>query len=645
MTQLKALFSPIKIGKLELKNRLVMAPMALHYANDKGMLSDRQITYYAARARGGVGLIISESNYVTPDGRGGVKRLGLYEDQMIPDHQRLTNAIHEAGSMIFAQLHHGGATISPAAIGQIPVAPSATPLMTKGEPFIGIIPRRLSKEEIKEIIIAFGEAGRRAKEANFDGVQVLAGHGYLINEFLSPHNNRRNDSYGGSKENRIRILVEIVAAIRERVGSDYPISIRLTGREFIPDGYGLDFTCWLVEQLEESVDEFSIAGGTYDERDWMVSPMRVPEGYQINQAVKVKEATCVPVSIVGRITDPVMADQVIEQGQADLVYMGRALIADPELPNKAKEGKLEEIRPCIGCNRGCIDRLFKGLDVRCTVNPDVGQETEAMIYPAGMPKKVLVVGGGPAGMEAARSTALRGHQVTLIEQSAELGGKLGVASKPPFRQSIDKFRSYQEIQLDKVGVEVKLKTEATPRLIEELAPDVVVIATGAKSIQPDITGVGLECVATAEDVLNGLSKPGHKVVIMGAGIIGLETAEYLAETGRQVTVIEITGNIAGDEEAISKKMLLLRLNDLGVRIYVNCKITNITSQGVSIIRLSREEVLPADTVVLAVGYRPNRDLFTKLNVDNREVYLIGDSKEARNIMEAVNDGALIGRQI
>lgn len=645
MEQLTALFTPVKIGQLELKNRLVMAPMALHYADAKGMLTDRQLTYYTARARGGVGLIISESNYVTPDGRGGVYRLGLYEDRMISDHRRLTETIHKAGGLIFAQLHHGGATVSPEAIGQIPVSASAMPLMIKGEPFIGIIPRKLSIEEIKEIVFAFGEASRRAKEAGFDGVQVLGGHGYLINEFLSSHNNRRTDAYGGSKENRARILLEVVAAIRERVGTDFPLSVRLTGREFIPDGYGLDFTCWLVQQLENAVDEVSITGGTYDEREWMVSPMRVSEGFQIDQAAHVKKATRIPISIVGRITDPVMADWIIKEGKADLVYMGRALIADPDLPKKAREGRLDEIRPCIGCNRGCIDRLFKGLDVKCTVNPEVGQEAESVIIPAATPKKVLVVGGGPAGMEAAKVAAIRGHRVTILEQSAELGGKMHVATKPPFRQTIEKFRSYQAIQLAQAKVEVKINTEATPQLVDEINPDVVVVATGAKNIQLDIPGVKLRHVVTAEDILNNVVIPGKKVVIIGAGIVGLETAEFLAETGRHVTVVEMTDIVGSDEEGIAKKLLLLRLNDLGVRIYINCQVKGIVAQGLFIVRHNRADVVPANTVVLAVGYQPNRDLLHSLDMSKREVCVIGDCKEARKILEAVHEGAQVGRQI
>jgi NADPH-dependent 2,4-dienoyl-CoA reductase/sulfur reductase-like enzyme len=306
---------------------------------------------------------------------------------------------------------------------------------------------------------------------------------------------------------------------------------------------------------------------------------------------------------------------------------------------------MDELRQCIGCNRGCIDRLFKGLDVRCTINPEVGQEAERVIVPTKNSRKVLVVGAGPAGMEAARVAALRGHVVTIIDQGAEVGGKMRLAAKPPFRQTIDKFRSYQADQLEKIGVRVKTGITVTPMLIDEMNPDVVVVAAGAKSIYPDVPGIGLGHVVTAEDVLDGHITPGKKVVIIGAGIVGLETAELLAEDGKHVTVVEMTEVIGGEEEGMTKKMLLLRLNDLGVRIYINCQIKNVTGQGVTIIRLSREEVVPVNTVVLAVGYRPNRELLAGLDVSKREVYAIGDCKDPRNMLEAVQEGASLGHRI
>ncbi len=342
-TPLKNLFSPIEIGTLELKNRLVMSPMALNYSGADGNMTQRQLDYYAARARGGVGLIVSESFYVLPDGRGSRSRQGLYDDSMVDEHKKLTATVHRHGTPIFAQLHHGGVTVPIHAIDRLPVGPSAIPFTPTGEPFVGIIPRQLTEAEIEEIVAAFARAASRAIAAGYDGIQIHAGHGYLIHQFLSPHYNRRNDRYGGDREGRARLLMEILQRVRQVAGAGFPISVRISARETMPDGYGVEFTHWLVKQMEGMADEVCISGGTHEDRQWIVPPMCIPEGFRADEAAGFKGIANILVSVVGRIVSPAMADEIIGTGKADLVYMGRGLLADPDLPNKAFRGTFDEI--------------------------------------------------------------------------------------------------------------------------------------------------------------------------------------------------------------------------------------------------------------------------------------------------------------
>lgn len=646
MNAMQSLFKPFKIGKIEIANRIVMAPMVTHFANDIGMLSERHINYYAARAKGGVGLIITESNYVSPDGRGGVHRLGFYGDKMVEGHKKLVDAIHKYDTKIFAQLHHGGSTITDTAIAQIPVSSSAKPLLSKGEHYLGVIPRKLKKGEIAFLIDCFGNAARRAKSAGFDGIQINAGHGYLIHQFLSPLFNEREDEYGGSEERRMRFLLEILQDIRSKVGCDFPVSVRLTGKEFVEGGYSIDFIIKLVKKLEQAgVDELAMTAGNYYEREYMVQPMGMLDGCLVNiSAAVIKEAN-IPVGIVGKIKDPIYADKIITDNKANHVYMGRALIADPELLKKAKEGLLGDIRPCISCMRGCIDRLFKGLDIQCTVNPEVGREVERVLLKAGTRKKVLVVGGGPAGLTASATAAKRGHIVELWEKKSYIGGQLLVASTPPTKEEITPFLDYLCRDAEKSGVKIETGKEATTDLIEKAQPDVIVIATGAKSVRPSIPGSKLNNVVFAIDVLSGNVVVGTKVAIIGGGLVGLETAEFLADKGHDVTVLEMLSVVAPDEEATIKKLLLLRLNDKGVKILINTEAEALTGRGALVKRLGIFETIEAETIILAVGFHSNRDLLSHLDFSRNEIYVIGDANKCARIMDAVQQGAKIGNTI
>jgi len=647
MDQLTHLFSPIKIGSLLIKNRLVMAPMALNYSTEKGKIVQRQIDYYVERARGGVGLIISESNYVSIEGRGAINRMGLHGDEMVPEHRRLVEAIHRENTPIIAQLHHAGRTTSVGAIGQYPVSASATPLLTRGEPFVGVIPRALTVPEIAHLVEMYGEAARRAMEAGFDGILVHAAHGYLLNQFLSPQTNKRTDQYGGSEENRARFLLEIVDRVRKVIGPRVPLVVRLTGEEHVEGGYRAEFICKVARWLEEAgVDEISISAGNYEEMEWMCAPRTFPEGHNVEIASRVKEVVKLPISVAGRIRRPEMADRIIREGKADLIWMGRALMADPHLPRKAQEGRAEEIRECISCNL-CITRLLEGLDVQCTVNPESGHERELQLSPAERPRKVVVVGGGPAGLEAARVAALRGHRVTLVEQRDRLGGQLLLAAAPPHSKEMEALARQLAQQVKTAGAQVLVGSTATRQTVDDLRPDVVVVATGARPLVPELPGVELPHVFTAHDLLSGKldGRLGSRVVVIGGGLTGVAAVEYLLERGHQTTIVEMLEWLMADGNFIEKKTLTRELSERGVAVLARTRAEGITGRGVVVSRFGEKQLLPADSVIMAVGVRSERGLLKQLDLDQVEVHVIGDAVSPRRIQHALEEGALVGRKL
>ena len=644
MPALEHLFAPIRIGSVQLKNRLIMSPMALNYSGVGGNVTQRQVDYYAARARGGVGLIVTESFYVSPEGRGDPKRQGLYDDNMVETHKVLTAAVHEYETPVFAQLHHAGLRTTAQAIGRLPVGPSAVPFVAAGE---GVIPYQLTIDDIQGLVDAYGKAAARAKAANYDGIQIHAGHGYLINEFLSPHSNRRNDQYGGDKEGRGRFLTEVLERVRQTVGAGFPVSVRITAKEVaVGDGYDVDFTQWLVKHIEKWIDEVCISGGTHQDREWIVPPMYVPEGFRADQAASFKKITNLLIGVVGRITNPLMANEIIEAGKADLVYMGRGLLADPDLPRKAFNGCLEEIRPCVGCNK-CVSGMNAGGGVCCAVNPATGREGEIRSVPAPHRKKVLVVGGGPAGLQAAALAAGRGHEVTLMEAEKCLGGKLRVAAVPPGRGSILKLVVYLENLAHRAGVRVETGVSVTPDIIQALSPDALILATGRHVFYPPLPGIGLATVCSAEDVLNEAMSIESSAVVIGGGMVGLETADFLSDRGTAVTVLEMRDVLAPEEDPMTKKLLLLRLNKKGVAIYLNCEVQYVTAKAVAAKTMLGLKLFPATKVIVATGYVPGSELAKKCDFGERDTYIIGDAngKHPAGLLEAMWEGFSVGHQV
>ena len=562
------LFSPLAIGPMELKNRIAMAPMATHYADESGAVTDRLINYYAERGRGGAGLIIIESGYIHPLGRGGTRRLGLHEDRLIPGLKELVDTVHSAGAKICSQIHHAGRQINVKNTrGQYPVSASSIPSGMEA-----VVPRTLKIAEIEELVEAFGRAARRSLAAGFDALLIHAAHGYLIHQFLSPLSNARLDRYGRDMTGRIRFLREVVLRCREEVGKDYPLMVRICGSDFIPGGITPKESVKTAQRLEEwGVKAIHVSAGTHDTVEMEIQPMTVPRGCLVYLAEGIKKAVQIPVATVGRIVEPRMAEEILQQGKADLITLGRALLADPEFPRKAREGRDADIRPCIGCLQGCRDHLYQGLPITCLVNPQAGMEAEFKIAPAANRKKVFIIGGGPGGMEAARVAALRGHEVTLAEKEDHLGGQFHLASLPECKEEIRVYLDYLSGQLKKLGVKIQLNQGITPEKLKETKADAVILAAGGFPLKPAIPGIDRDRVITAWEALTHPQKVGERVVIIGGGSVGAETAEFLLNHYKDVTLIEMLPEIAADAEKVNRKVLLRSLGEKGAKIRILTK--------------------------------------------------------------------------
>jgi len=639
-TQFKRLFEPFNIGTLQLKNRIVMPPMGTGYAEDEGYIGQRLIDYYEARARGGAGLVIVE--FTAPDLQCKRDRqLVLGDGRYAAGWKNLVEAIHRHGAKAAVQLVHSGWEFRSGE--PVQVAPSPIIALTRAVGFGGKVPHALSVEEVEQVAGWFVNAAKQAKEVGFDGVEIHGAHQYLVASFMSSETNQREDKYGGSPEKKARLMVEILQGIRQALGPDYPVWPRINGQEYgLERGTAIEETCQvaplLVEAGAQAIHVSAYAAGSHVTK----APISETPGFLAPLAEQVKKVVDVPVIAVGRL-GPRIGTQVLEMGQADLIAIGRRLIADPELPNKTAEGRLEDIIPCIGC-MDCIERpQTEESGMACAVNPLTGREREYRIQPSDAPKKVVVAGGGPAGMQAARVAALRGHQVTLLERSSRLGGQLNIAALPLYKADILNWIDFMSRELDKAGVDVRLNAEASPDLIMGLEPDAVIVAVGGVPVKPDIPGIERARVVFAQDVLRGLAEVAANAVIVGGGMVGCETGRYLSEMNKRVTIIELLPRIASDTPPMSRRRLMdsLRKNQVTMLTNVTCRA--VTDVGVTIAGADgSEETIPADSVVLAVGYRPNEDLFKALEGRGPDVYRVGDASQPRRIREANNDGYKAG---
>lgn len=626
---------------MEIRNRIVMAPMTSGYSSLDGFATRTLTDFYAARARGGVGLITCESCYVTKKGKGFQGHLALDEDRYIPDLSTLTKSVKSAGAKVVLQLIHCGRQTTPALCGGQPLAASAIPC-----PVLKEMPREATLEEIQEIIEAFVAAAERAKEAGFDGVEVHAAHGYLINQFLSPYSNRRNDDYGGDLWRRSRLLLEIVSGIKKSLGADYPVLCRLSSDEFVDGGLTLTDTRLVAHWLQNiGLDALSISGGVYESADRIIPPMDVSSGSLVELAAGIKQAVTLPVITVGGINDPSFADRILTEGKADMVAIGRALLADPDWPSKARDVGADGIRPCLYCNH-CRNRAIRP-KINCAVNYRTGREGETATKTSRSPnKKVVVIGGGISGMAAAAISSERGHRVSLFERSEHLGGNLLIASVPPHRSRLLKIIDFFRKELTRHGVSILMNSQITPNAIRKEKPDVVFLATGSKPILPDLPGIHKPHVHPAAQVLNGEATLGKYVVVLGGGLVGLETADYLRAKGCAVIILEKRPAVGNDPnvEAIFQKFLIGRLTrtDASVLILTSTEATEIGPDYVKASGPAGERILPGiESVVVAAGFEPHVPIGMDAIPADCQVHLIGDAMKPQTLFEAIHSASRI----
>lgn len=629
------LFEPCEVAGLKLANRLVMPPMGTGLPDHDGHVTEETIAYYRRRAQGGVGLISLEASLVSPDAYGVGPEIRLHNESSIPGLTKLATAVKDEGVPVGIQLWHPGRqTLLGTAI-----APSAIPLSPRTP-----IPHALTIPEIHELIEYYALSAAHCQAAGMDFVEVHGAHCYLPCEFLSPTSNSREDEYGGSLENRARFMLEIVAAIRATCGEDYPIFFRISGEEGAPGGFTVADTAQVSRWLQDAgVSCISVSGGNWHALHLTIPPMSIERGVLLASAAAIRAAVDIPVIAAGRLDDAALAERALADGSADLIAIGRALIADADWPNKVKAGRADTIRPCIACN-ACVDLVAQAQEARCAVNPEVGRDGTWLVETAAAPRKVMVVGSGPSGMEAARIARLRGHDVSIWERDGVLGGKLDVASRAPSKTAVLDFAAYQSRTLGELGVSIHTDVEVTAESIAGEAPDAIIIATGAAPLIPPIPGLDGPGIVDAQSILLGKLEvaPGQRVAVIGGSATGCETAEFLMETAKEVSIIEMLPRVGRGVELITRQRLIAELKGHGVALRMGCRVTSVEPGLVHYEDADgATHSLEVDLVALAIGWRPRGNLLAEA-LGGRDVTVIGDALTPADFVAAINVGADAG---
>lgn len=648
MERFQKILEPITVKNVTIRNRIVMPAMNTNMASNDGFATIQLTDYYAERAKGGVGLIIVSAAAVDKNARKRTGGLLLDEDKYKENLRLLVETIHSHGSRVFQQLNHNGRLLSSMSSGTFrvrPVAPSPLP-----HPVTGEIPKELTQEDILDLIEKFGNAALRAKDAGFDGVELHGAHGYLLNQFLSPYTNKRLDMYGGNLEGRQRFPLEVLRNVRKKVGESFPISYRLSAEEFVPGGFTIDEAEVFCGNLEKAgVDLIHISAGINESPSTqlkVIPMMDIPRGCFLPLADRIRKRVGVPIIVVGRINSPEIAEQALSEKNADLIAIGRGLIADPYWVQKVAAGNDGEIRTCIACNQGCMERLIQEKQITCIYNPDVGREREYHIVKTDVPKKVLIVGGGPGGMEAARVLSLRGHDVTLWEQGDRLGGQILLYSWLPGKEEFWEMIDYFTLQLEKCKVAIEFNKTATSGNIRAFNPQAVIVANGANPKRLEIPGIDQTHVVTFKEILNETTNPQKAIAVVGGGLVGLETALYLSQQNHQVTVLEILPEIASDAGPLVKANLLQKIRKKEIKILLNCELLGIRSKSLDVRQDGiPQEIEDIDTVVLACGSVADDELFKALEGEEIQLYRVGDCVSPRRCLDAIHEASAVARII
>jgi 2,4-dienoyl-CoA reductase-like NADH-dependent reductase (Old Yellow Enzyme family)/thioredoxin reductase len=631
-------FDRVSLDSLWLDNRLLMAPVKTAFAGQDGRVTDRLIAYYRRRAQGGVGGIILEPMYIHAAGKEHPKQLGIDDDDKVEGLRRLVDSVHGDGARAIAHINHAGRAANPKASGQAPEAPSALAC-----PSTGALPEALSTERIEELIAAYGRAAWRAQEAGFDAIEVQCGLGYLVAQFFSPRTNQRDDPWGGTAEKREQFVRRAISTVRET--ANLPVMARISGSEHIEGGLTKADAIHLGRVLfEHGVVALHVASGSAcDSPPWYYQHMSLPLNANAELAQSLREELQGPIVVAGRLGDPEAIRRLFARDGADLVALGRPLVVDPDLPKKMREGHAEQVLQCGACLQGCLVGVKSGRGIGCIVNPELGSEGQEINEP-GASKRIVVVGGGPAGLTAARIAAERGHRVTLLERSRELGGQFCLSHLAPGKQGMHRTLETLVRLTEESGAEIRKATEATVAGVTELAPDAVIVATGAEAVVPEIPG--LREAATGGEVLTGTVVPGRRVLVIGGGLVGIEVAEYLAERSREVVVVELLEEIARDMDPITRKLTLNRLAGLPVAIHTATRVTQITERHALVTRNGKDSDLGEfDTIVVAVGTRPFDPLSAQLQSEGVEVHTVGDANTLGQIQGAVTSAWKVASRI
>ena len=643
-------FSPIMIGNMWVRNRLVVPAMDSAMFEDDGSVSQRTLDYYGKRADGGYGIVILEIAAIDDKGMGMPGEPHLYEDSRIPGLARLAGRIHQGGARALVQLHHAGReTTAPMIGGRQPVGPSAIPSTVYREPVY-----EMTTQEVCEMIDSYIRAARRCLQAGFDGVEIHAAHGYMGLQFFSPRTNKRIDEFGGDYDGRSRFLRLIVEGIHNACGEDFVVTVRIDSVEDRIGGIRENDAVVLARLLEEAgADALNVSAGTYSAWDTIVPPPATEAAWNWHAARRIRDAVDIPVMVAGRFTSPYIIEQTIECGHTDLVCTGRQSITDPEFPNKMMAGAVEDIIPCISCTQRCMSfndhsTLQEGdWGISCMLNPMSNNRTDVRYSPAAVPKKVMVIGTGVAGMEAAQIAADRGHRVSIYEKNGpeKVGGQFLIASYPPYKQELTRAIRYYKHMCDKNGVIFHFNTEVTPDFIKQEAPDVLIIATGATPIMPVFPGVNDPKVVQANDVLSGKVILADSALLIGGGLVGVETAEFCRDYCDRVSIVEMQPQVATELYMTVRDAMLRRFQDERIQIYTNTAAVKIESGTVFCDRDGEEVKFEGyANIVLALGaksYQPFEDTQDLA----REVYIIGDAKKARSAVEAIYEAARVAMKI